>query len=385
MHTLWRSNRRLPAPRRGVTLIELMVVLTIMLMVTAAAIPIMIPAMQNRRMREASRLVSSYISGARARAIETGRPVGVMFERFNGQPFSMNLSYVEVPQPYGGDTTASRIFFNPPWQVRDTTGVVIGSLSQVGFFPPTDPVTITQIRYGDLVRFDYKGPTYVIAAIMPPLIWDAVGGSWFIQSNTFPTPDPNAVGRPVPLPTQALPSPAPAPVGWFLFRADGFPFVPPAAYIANGVSFQIYRQPLRSSAAPMQMPEGSVVDLAASGVGLGNSFSNAFTTAVTFNPVITFSPTGAVDYVGVPTLTRPNNPIFFLVGRRDLMPDASKTGFDENMYDAISLQHLSNFWVSIGYQTGHVSVTENMAAGRAAADFANARQFARTGQSVGGR
>ena len=43
----------------GFTLIEILVVITILLMVTAAAIPIMAPALENRRMREASRLVAA--------------------------------------------------------------------------------------------------------------------------------------------------------------------------------------------------------------------------------------------------------------------------------------------------------------------------------------
>ena len=95
-------------PPSGVTLIELLIVITILLMVTAAAIPLMIPALQNRRGREAARLVSSFISAARSRAIETGRPVGVMLERYNGLPFAMSLSYVEVPPTYAGDTVNSK-------------------------------------------------------------------------------------------------------------------------------------------------------------------------------------------------------------------------------------------------------------------------------------
>src|SRR5262249_33076497 len=87
----------------GVTLLELLIVLAILLIVTAAAIPLMVPATQNRRMREAARLVSSYFAGARARAIENNRPVGVIMRRFDGNPFSMNLAYVEVPPPYSGD------------------------------------------------------------------------------------------------------------------------------------------------------------------------------------------------------------------------------------------------------------------------------------------
>ena len=42
-------------PRRGVTLIELMVVVSIMLVVTVIAVPAMKPALENRKIREAAR------------------------------------------------------------------------------------------------------------------------------------------------------------------------------------------------------------------------------------------------------------------------------------------------------------------------------------------
>src|SRR5690606_15659964 len=96
----------------GITLLELLIVMVIMLMVTAAAIPIMAPAMKNRQMRESTRLISSYFGAARARAMQTGRPVGVMVERFNGQPFAFTLSQVEVPPSYAGDTVGSRMTIN---------------------------------------------------------------------------------------------------------------------------------------------------------------------------------------------------------------------------------------------------------------------------------
>ena len=89
--------------RRGVTLLELLVVLLILLMVTAASVPIIAPALRNRQVREASRLLSAYLGAAKARAVQTGRPVGIKIERFNGQPYALTVSQVEVPPPYMGD------------------------------------------------------------------------------------------------------------------------------------------------------------------------------------------------------------------------------------------------------------------------------------------
>ncbi len=84
-------------------------VIIIIVTITAATIPAVLPALANRRVREASRIVNVFIAGARSRAMQTGRPVGVMFERFAGLPDgAMTLSYCEVPPPYAGDFTDSR-------------------------------------------------------------------------------------------------------------------------------------------------------------------------------------------------------------------------------------------------------------------------------------
>jgi prepilin-type N-terminal cleavage/methylation domain-containing protein len=348
--------------RRGVTLLELLVVMLILLMVTAAAIPIVVPAMQNRRMRESARLVSSYFATARSRAIETGRPVGVVIERFNGQPFGMLLSQVEVPPPYAGDFVNSRI------AIDNTTNAKITD------FVTGDSLWKGLVTYGDQVELDYRGPTYVLASI-PGVV------SGFV--------DPKA-GNAVP--------DAPGVVNWYLVTQTGqIPSNIPAAYLTGGVPFQIIRQPTRSSTAPLQLPEGIVVDLASSGMGTGlgptgtfmdlaSSYGGpSFMTGsvptlgpiVRFDPVIMFSPSGGLEAVsqgpaGIPA--RPTDAVFLLMGRRELMFDATQRNQPFDVVD----QNLSpipatgatytdsttwptpppHFWISIGYQTGLVSVAE---------------------------
>ncbi|HEV3339701.1 MAG TPA: prepilin-type N-terminal cleavage/methylation domain-containing protein, partial [Pirellulales bacterium] len=67
-------------PARGVTLIELLVVIMIMLMISVITIPVVAPALSNRQIRESARMVDVFLNGARNRAAQTGRPVGVVFE-----------------------------------------------------------------------------------------------------------------------------------------------------------------------------------------------------------------------------------------------------------------------------------------------------------------
>ncbi len=330
---------------RGVTLLELLIVMTIMLMVTAAAIPMMRPALQNRQLREASRLVGTYIQGARARAIELGRPVGIALERDSGKPYCTTLSYVEVPPPYAGDTVNSRALVSGgtggPWTITQL-GQNVG---QPSYAP--DVTWFNVVRWGDQIRFDYKGPLFTLAS----------------QSSL---PDPN-VGRAIPPVAVSAANP------WYAYSASGALLTLPNVTNGPGVGYQILRQPTaRTSAESLQLPEGIVVDLAASGMGLSLLPFNTGTVNapnVLVSPIFTFAPNGAMDYVlglnsnNVYQFIRPIGPLNLLIGKRELMPDVSASAADENLYEPNPSTgknlYLSNFWVSVGYQTGNVAVVEN--------------------------
>src|SRR6218665_3034824 len=64
----------------GLTLVELLVVITILGIVTAATIPLMQPPSADPKVREAAREFSATLEQARALAISTGRPAGVRIE-----------------------------------------------------------------------------------------------------------------------------------------------------------------------------------------------------------------------------------------------------------------------------------------------------------------
>src|SRR5688572_23259194 len=96
--------------RPGLTLIELLVAIFIVLLITGIAIPVMTPTVMERRQRETSRALTSYLQAGRTRAIQTGRPVGVTFEPQAGlTAASVSLSYAEVHAPWGGDSLGSRV------------------------------------------------------------------------------------------------------------------------------------------------------------------------------------------------------------------------------------------------------------------------------------
>ena len=111
------------------TLIELLIVIIILVTLVAAAIPLLTPTNDDRRLREAARGVNAYITGAALKAIDLKRPVGVALKRLsrdtgkadptqsdNDNSVCIELSYVEQPTPFVGfdETSAARLCLYSP-------------------------------------------------------------------------------------------------------------------------------------------------------------------------------------------------------------------------------------------------------------------------------
>src|SRR5204863_4766980 len=64
--------------RPAYTIAEMLIVMTIMLMLVAVTLPAIKNVMQEGNSREASRQLNAYFAMAKARALQTGRPCGVM-------------------------------------------------------------------------------------------------------------------------------------------------------------------------------------------------------------------------------------------------------------------------------------------------------------------
>jgi prepilin-type N-terminal cleavage/methylation domain-containing protein len=71
-----RSTAGAGAPR-GFTLIELLVVILIILLVSAVALPTVLPAINHRQVSEAARILQGALVGARDKAIHDGQPSGI--------------------------------------------------------------------------------------------------------------------------------------------------------------------------------------------------------------------------------------------------------------------------------------------------------------------
>ncbi len=203
-------NRR---SRQGMTLIELLMVVTIMTILMAVAIPMVRPAFQNRQLREAARQLNAFVAGAKYRAAELGRPVGVWIEANGtpGEPYATRIYLAEVPPIYTGEILDSR--------------VMVDSVGQLVFdYPPPLP-PLPSLFEGNgpyFIRFDHKGPWYRCVVS---------GGSIRI-----------------------------------IYLPNGI--VPPGTDIPPGLTFEITRSPSKSVVNPLTFPGDAVIDLTVSGVGV---------------------------------------------------------------------------------------------------------------------
>jgi prepilin-type N-terminal cleavage/methylation domain-containing protein len=354
--------------RRGVTLVEMLIVISIIVILTVASLKLITPA-DERRVREAARAVNVYISSARNRAIEIGRSCGVIFRRANGTNFptaSIVLDQCEVPPTYAGDTTDSEVrvgnyTYRPDGQTYFQDGrIVLKVRIQNGQFASN------LIRPGDLMQFNGQGPFFT-------LVYDDPAGSLRTQPPYVNTsPPPPSMNPPNDPPIYDF---APDANGYYDFgpsnlQVDAQGWVTshwltvalnpreiplqalPWGFFTQSVPFLIMRQPVKSSAEPLQLPAGSVVDLDFSGTDF-QSFKNQPNKS--YDVAVIFSPNGSVE--GYYWNNQPYpvlGPIFMLVGSQSRVRDFVNQQLlaNPNLNELPNWADLSSVWITINYQTG---------------------------------
>ena len=206
--------------RSGVTLVEMLVVISILLLLYAVAAPQLRPPTEQTALREGARLTQVAFARARYRAISTGNPVGLIIQPSDvDNAACVALRYAQIPALFSGTLTSST--------------VSVDGSSNVTFSEPSD---VDHIDVGDTIKFNFKGKKYRVVTKA------ASGGSW-------------------------------------TFKDEGNTVVP----VVSDAKFQVFKAPFPSTQTmPIQLPEKICVDIGASGIGT-YSFTAGQTIVVLFN------------------------------------------------------------------------------------------------------
>lgn len=398
----------------GVTLVELLVVIVILVLLVGVVLPLVQPSLEGRDLREAARQASTFLISAQAQASATGRKVGVMFVRDSvntNRCFQLKLA--REPSPYLGDVTTARAVIRNVDTTDDSFPDVgrayLGDLTA----PSPSPLHAMAVASldsimapGATIKFSYRGTNFTVIGWQP------------LESGT-PTTSPQ-------------------------WAVDFLPMHPNPP--GGMVEFQIFRTPEVTSAPPLELPGNTCIDLSLSGVSATGTFTSD---SVNGDPVmLTFAPDGSVDALYLSWDTAPadgtvdtwircqngspfpcpyGNTFYFLVGRPNQVVSDVDTEFvtpvppplsitfptflisdelediDTNMIadflesgNENNLQNPNNFWVTLDTRTGSVTTTANNSFTvrqplRPTDDYrlpfatALARQLALTRQGVGSR
>ena len=387
--------------RSGLTLVELLVVVGIVILITAVALPIIKPALKDRKIREASRQLNSFISLARAAAQEKGHEAGIYLERSAINPNAcFDVYMAESPYPYSGDTIEFSFasVISPSTNSVGTTRFSVDPAVNAQFQLAVDGNALAQVALGDEIKFDFKGPRYIIRAL-----YDS---------------DPNDITNPIVVQISHPEAKWADTAGTPNDPLDDTLAYSPVTPIPGSYRYQVFRQPMKSSVKAMTLPNNIAIDLNFSGLGLPVPASSTalisgrqFRTTIPGDrrPVrIMFSPQGnlsKVTFINPGSNTNqsfnPSGTVYLLVGRIEQIRDIDNipaVPYSSTNTTAVQLTRNivdnANQWITIGHRTGQINTApngwpvppEDLTPTKYFVDLmAAAREFAQTGESVGGQ
>lgn len=350
------QHRRLDSSFRGMTLVELLVVVAIIGVLLAISVPMLKPMLESRRTSNAAQVLAGAFKNARTKAIQEGKCYGIRLSPYKTAP-----------------TAAVQL-----WLVKDNAAETIVN----------DPLNRVVVEKGRIIPYRFNGTTGDWEELTPAsleyrkmeqhfrsgsMVQFNHVGSFFPISGGLSLHDHNNI---VSYASLSLPDDL------------GNPYSIPMEY-------RISVKPVLSVAwlPPAVMPRGMIVDLAFSG-GEIVDFDGKLKTSIKdisahFLPgdeiTVLFSPTGYVDRLYVDNLyTRSrrefkvNEILYFCVGDWDRQINVeSGTTLAEDKKTNLEVQ--ATYWVTLHPKTGGVRIMENapIKSGDPIDQLRDARKFAR--------
>ncbi len=160
--------------RRGFTLVELLVVIVIVALISVAALPVVLPALNERRVSEGARLFQAVLSGARDAAIRANAPRGIrllpdpILNPYGPLGLGVLASNRFVPIEPAPDYSEGLLSaIHSPLNNNEflTVGELVAS-SGIPAVPNPPAAWFNNIRQGDRIRFGTSGAYYTIAGPM---------------------------------------------------------------------------------------------------------------------------------------------------------------------------------------------------------------------------
>ncbi|WP_161604646.1 pilus assembly FimT family protein [Roseiconus nitratireducens] len=262
--------------RDAFTLVELLIALTIASALTAIALPTLKDSMRQNTLSRSASLVKGAFINARAQAIRTGRPYGIVIERQrhdigSGNPSALNylggnyatrLYYVQSPLEYRGDVAASAVYpvFDPPtgstpvpkfFFPQTSAGLLYAVANSSGTSPAARLINVgTQFSVGksDYIFKVESAVTYTVTGGSPLNAQGVPAGPGTLVEFNYPHFSPQNTGFPGTLTTTGVSSTFPAGL---------------AVYQPHDFKFRV--NPVRAPLAPVSLIGRTVVDLSVSG------------------------------------------------------------------------------------------------------------------------